>query len=444
MRSRTPLHRRGVVAGALLTTLAGKAWAASPDRLTDAADAAYTFGIPLLEMARVRARAFRAGQKPGAFAGRRDLVTPAQRAVTMPNNDTVYASAFVDLRKGPATFELPQNPGRYTSLQVMDFFSNNLVVVSPRRPLKPGAALRIVGPGVTAGPDDVSAPTPWIWTLARVLVDGPDDLGAALAVRDQIRLSAAREAAAPPIAPPEGDDDLGAELAAIADLLAENPPPESDAAIRPALEMVGLAGKDRRQFGDFDAADQARIRAGVERARVRARDPRTAGTQRQGWFYNNPAIGFFGRDYRLRAAVATSGLAALPREEATYIKAEGPDGQAAFTGPGPWVLQLPKDRLPPVEAFWSATLYEPTPSGQYFLVANPINRYAIGDRTPGLVRRPDGGIDIWIARRDPGVERRPNWLPAPAEGTFVITLRAYLPKRELLGGAYRLPPIKAA
>lgn len=439
-----PLHRRGLLAGAAATLAAGAASASQRGDLISTADAAYTFAIPLLEMARVRGRAFGIGQTPGVFAGRRDLVTPAQRAVTMPNNDTVYASVFADLRKGPAVFTLPRAPDRYVSLQVMDFYSNNIAVVSSRDPSAMGGELRIVGPGETPAPGEVAAPTPWIWALARVLVDGPEDLAAALAIRDQVRLAAAQETATPPVTPPFSDSDIAAELAAIQALLTENPPLAQDRAVRPALEALGLLGGAPFTLARFSAGDQAQILAGVRRARVHAKDPTTAGRLHDGWFYNDPAIGVFGRNYRLRAAVATSGLAALPPEEATYVKAQGPAGQTSFEGPGPWVLRLPGSRLPPVDGFWSATLYEPTASGQYFLTRNPIDRYAIGDRTPGLVRGADGGLDIWIARQDPGPERRANWLPAPQKGAFVITLRAYLPRRAMLDGAYRLPPIQTA
>jgi hypothetical protein len=86
-------------------------------------------------------------------------------------------------------------------------------------------------------------------------------------------------------------------------------------------------------------------------------------------------------------------------------------------------------------------MYEAMPDGQYFLASNPLGRYAIGDRTRGLVRNPNGGLDIWIGRNDPGDGRRANWLPAPATGPFALTLRAYWPERDLLDGNYRLPPI---
>jgi hypothetical protein len=113
-----------------------------------------------------------------------------------------------------------------------------------------------------------------------------------------------------------------------------------------------------------------------------------------------------------------------------------------ITGEGPYRLHFDADKLPAVNAFWSLTMYEATADGQFFLVANPINRYSIGDRTPGLKKNPDGSLDIWITRADPGGERSANWLPAPSTGPFSLSFRAYLPKEELRDGRYRLPALQ--
>ena len=117
------------------------------------------------------------------------------------------------------------------------------------------------------------------------------------------------------------------------------------------------------------------------------------------------------------------------------------DGDGLFRGDGLYRLNL---RAPiPVKAFWSLSLYEATPEGQFYFVPNPLNRYTIGDRTKGLMRAADGGLDIWIGRTDPGGARTANWLPAPKRGPFALTLRAYLPDADLVEGRYRLPPIVA-
>lgn len=165
--------------------------------------------------------------------------------------------------------------------------------------------------------------------------------------------------------------------------------------------------------------------------------PSTAGSIRR------PNRGIYGQNYTLRAGVALSGLGSLPNAEAMYIYPVGDSGRD-FTGPGPHRLHFPTGCLPPVEAFWSITMYEATADGQYFFTSNAMDRYAIGDRTPGLEANADGSLDIWIAREDPGPERRSNWLPAPASGPFSMTFRAYVPRPDLLDRRYTLPAITPA
>jgi hypothetical protein len=162
-----------------------------------------------------------------------------------------------------------------------------------------------------------------------------------------------------------------------------------------------------------------------------------------GWRYPRADLGDFGQNYLFRAHVAVGGLGALPRHEAMYMRAIAPGGRPGF-GDGAWRLNFPPGQLPPVDAFWSLTMYEATAQGQFFLTENPLHRYAIGDRIKGLRRNADGSLDIWIARQDPGGGRTENWLPAPATGPYIMSLRAYRPKPALLTGAYLLPPIAPA
>lgn len=125
-----------------------------------------------------------------------------------------------------------------------------------------------------------------------------------------------------------------------------------------------------------------------------------------------------------------------------YMRPTGDNGNALYDGNRMWRIRFDAGKLPPVNAFWSLTMYARTDGGQSFFVQNPLNRYAIGDRTAGLATNADGSLDIFMSHADPGGARTANWLPAPA-GPFTLTLRAYLPKLPLLNGDYRLPPMTA-
>jgi hypothetical protein len=207
-----------------------------------------------------------------------------------------------------------------------------------------------------------------------------------------------------------------------------------------AFQRVQRAG----QGGDFAAGgyspeDAAAIAAGVARGQALVRGAARKKDFVQGWSYPRPDLGQFGDDYVFRAIVAVAGLAALPRQEAMYMTAQG-DGAGLFHGDGLYRLHLAGSM--PVDGFWSLTMYTATAEGQFFLAGNPLNRYNIGDRTPNLLRGSDGSLDIWIGRTDPGGARTRNWLPAPAAGAFACTLRTYLPHENLRAGQWRLPPIE--
>jgi hypothetical protein len=438
------VNRRELLAAGATLSLAPAARAfAAAGGLRAAAREAWLYGLPMIEMARTRAAALSGPANPGAnrFAHARRLAGPQSRAVTAPNNDTLYSSAWLDLTQGPVTLTIPPTGDRYISVAAMNMFTDNDAVLGTRTTGRDGGRFTLVGPGQPgSGPDVVRVATPHAWLLGRVLVDGPDDLAAVHKVQDALVLEGPTGMTYPAFATRQSPAlDYFASLAR---LLAADPPPATDRALFARIAPLGLTATGGFDPNRFDAAARAEIEAGVAEAR-QALHSTPVGTPVQGWTYPPTNLGVYGQDYGFRAAVALGGLAALPLAEATYPHPAGEQGRM-FLGPGPYRLHFPTGGLPPVDGFWSLTMYEATPDGQFFLVANPAGRYSIGDRTPGLKINPDGSLDIWIARSDPGPERRSNWLPAPASGPFTLSLRAYLPRRALLNGTYRLPPITPA
>jgi hypothetical protein len=224
-------------------------------------------------------------------------------------------------------------------------------------------------------------------------------------------------------------------------LLIENPPPPTDRRVLGRVAPLGL-GATAFDPGRFSAAEATQIAAGVKEALTLFRGVGFGGKRIGGWLYPATDTGNFFQDYLTRARIAVSGLAALPPAEAMYLAAISPDGKTVFDGEGPWRLRFAVGATPPVAAFWSLTLYASEPNAALFLADNPIDRYTIGDRTPGLRRAADGGLEIFISRADPGGERTANWLPAPANGPFALILRAYLPRRDLITQNYTPPAIE--
>lgn len=408
--------------------------------LKTAAREAYVYTLPLIEVATTRQRGLGLGQRMGGFTHIRNLANHRHRAVTTPNTDTLYSTAHIDLSAGPVTITLPGMGERYVSLALMDAYTNNFAILGTRTTGPDGGTFRLLGPREAAeGWNVVRSPTDHVWALARILVEGPHDLEAAREA--QAGLSMQGPASDPPGPYAARTAGWAEYFASAAALLAANPPPVTDlGALRTMAPLGLLEGFDP---GRFSAAEAAQIEAGLAEGRKAVRGGGgLAGTRVMGgWTYPDARLGEFAQDYALRGTVALGGLAALPPAEAMYMQAVGPGPRGLFDGAQGWRLHFPGDAPLPVNSFWSLSLYEAMDDGQFFFCDNPLDRYAIGDRTPGLATNADGSLDLWIGAEDPGGARSANWLPAPA-GPFALFLRAYLPKPELLDGRYRLPAVE--
>lgn len=437
------MNRRELFAAvaALGLVPAGGAWAAGGKKLREIARDAWLYGLPLIEMAGARSRALTGGRAANRVYHARDLATAKARSVTTPNTDTLYSTAWLDLSSGPVTIELPDSGDRYVSVAFMDMYSNNFAVLGTRTPGWKGGTFWVCGPGFSTGePGTLRSPTPWAWMLVRTLATGPADLPAARAVQDGVKLLEAPPARTPP-AYARRDAPWREYFGAVQDLLVENPPPGRDAGLFKRALLLGLrpgGGFDPSLFSETEIAE---VEAGVAEARAAALAAQGQGPLIQGWLYPKANLGDFGLDYLYRAQIAVGALAALPPQEATYLRAVDAAGAQTFDSARDWTLSFRGGGLPPVKAFWSLTLYEATPDGQFFFFDNPLNRYAIGDRTPGLVKGPDGSLEILISRRNPGGEAAANWLPAPGSRPFALMLRAYLPDEAMMAGRWRMPPL---
>jgi hypothetical protein len=174
--------------------------------------------------------------------------------------------------------------------------------------------------------------------------------------------------------------------------------------------------------------------AGARHAIERRMD--AANEQVNGWSVNF-SLGRFGSDLLLRAATAQWGLGANQAEESVYFSAAKDSDGRALDGRSNYVLHFAKGALPPVGAFWSASVVS---AQDPFFVENPIGRYAIGDRTKGLTLNPDGSLDIFVQHDEPE-QGQSNWLPCPAGG-FLLMLRAYEPKPDILARKWAPPPLQ--
>ncbi len=399
---------------------------------------AWLYAVPLVEVCDVRRRILARGPA-NQWVHNRNLTNVETQRVTSPNNDTLYSRAMLDLRHGPVTIVLPPTGARYFSVQLVDMYSNNVAVLGTRTTGGNGGRFTIAGPNATAGDDAIRAPGNWLFILARTLVDGPEDLAAANAVQDGLRIEAA---ASEPIdlAVPSRSDGWQSYFGGVGGLLRDCPPPVTDNALFARIAAIGLR-RDGFAPPSLSAGEIAEVEGGIAAARRYVGQTQLGQRIVDGWAYPPWNLGRFEQDYGFRAQIAVSGLFALPLEEAFYTSSVGDQHDGLFHG-DKYHLRFAADQMPPVDGFWSMTCYEARPDGQFFFAPNSIDRFAIGNRTRQLRRGADGSLDIWISRRDPGGTRSANWLPAPADKPFALSMRAYLPQKPLLTGRYSFPELR--
>ncbi|MBL8559017.1 MAG: DUF1254 domain-containing protein [Hyphomonadaceae bacterium] len=429
------MNRREFAAGAGALALAGCAASTStaassllpapPPRIDPAthAEEAFLYGFAPFEMARVAGGAFTQGAPPNRFAHRATLSDHTARAVTTPNNDTLYSPAFVDLTGGPVELVTPTLTDRYWSVAMMSAFTDNFRVLGTRTTKGAGGRYWLVGPQwrgrAPEGVEVVRAPTADIWVLGRILVDGAYDLAAAAAVQRQFTMQPVGGGASPRRF--RAADPLDSEnfFGVLDETLTRS------GAAPSGLQSPGLTDGDawRREA----AATLAKLRSGLGRK----------GRLISGWTYPADNLGDFGDDHAFRAQVALSGLGALPKAEAIYLSGVVDATGALLNGANAYRFSLPPGGAP-VDAFWSLSMYEVDAEGRLYFIDNPIQRYAIGNRTQGLLVAADGSLEVIISADRPA--NASNWLPAPRK-PFRVTFRGYLPQAPLLSGAWTLPAI---
>lgn len=404
----------------------------SPPQLQAAAEAAFEYGYPLTEMMRVCDTL----PQVNHLYAKATLATPADRNVVMPNNDTLYSAACLYLGSGWVQVTMPAAGSRYMSAQIFDAYTNSAALVSAREhgSERRTIVLRFRGANnadTPAGLPVFEVSTPYAMAVFRTLVSGPGDLNAAKAAQSGITLQAS--ASDPPNrrSAITGTTNAQTFFSTLSQRLAQNPPPDAEAGLVASFAKVGVRASltpdlSRISQAQLAAWDSAYANGFIKLQREAASRNEVRGT----WAFPRPDIATPGKDYTLRAVIARYGLFPLPPSESIY----------PFTiadGSSPHMLKLPRG-WHPIDAggFWSLTMYADS-----YLVDNPIHRYSLGDRTPGLNVQPDGSVDIYIQCSDPGESRRANWLPAPC-GPYILTMRLYLPNASARRATFTLPALQ--
>jgi hypothetical protein len=346
-----------------------------------------------------------------------DLATPSDRGVVAVNNDTLYSSAWYDLRHGSLTIDVPpmDHADRYWNVMILDAYTH-VAYVCRRHHGVAGTRVQVVfdptTPPANDSSDTVTIGTPTAWVIIRVLVESPEDIAAARALQRAITVTAPtshpharteRAGRAPDIA--KAGSEFYSELKRYRDL---DPP----APWHPRLSALAQAIVD-----DPSSVSEASLTAGVkEGEKLMVGRNTVSGTVRDnGWSTGRDATGF-GGDILKRAIGARFGLGGHQAiENRSYTALSDSEGQWPD---GRRPLQMRFEAAVPCNAFWSLTAYDT----DLYLVENEIDRWSISDRTPGLVYGEGGSLTIHVSAERPADIS--NWLPVPS-GSYMLGMRVY-------------------
>ncbi len=374
------------------------------------------------------------------------VFTYEDTAVVTPNSDTPYSFTCLDLRAEPFVVSVPAvEKERYYSLQFVDWNTFNYGYVGSRATGTEAGDYLVAGPdwkGKTpAGIKGVLRPTTQFTVIIiRTQLFGPDDMANVEKVQAGYKvqpLSAFLNQPAPPAAPKLDFPKANAELAKtnffeyvdFSLQLAPAGPEEKE--IRAKLAKIGIGPGKSFNFKDLSLEHKAAVLLGMKEGEKKVEEKvATIGKKIKGWNVGSAfgARDFYKGDWLLRAAAAKAGIFGNDAIEATYpmVRVDA-DGDTLDGSKHNYTLTFPAGQLPPVNAFWSVTMYD---GESQLLIKNPINRYLINSpMLPDMKKNEDGSLTLHIQKDSPGADKEANWLPAP-DGPIYLVMRLYWPKTE--------------
>jgi len=374
----------------------------------------------------------------------RELSGTSSRAITTPNNDTLYTSAVLDLTVGPIEVIAPESRDRYVSIAFMDPFNDLKAYIGTRATEGRGGRFWIIGPGqsvdVPEGVEAIQLESNDIWMLSRVFVAGAEDLDEARAVQSQIlvRPVDADIAAKPFLTKPTDQLEAKSFLALTNEILGRNPG-AAHTARAAALSDFGIVPGDLDAFDGLPALKKRAWRSAVQQVESKISEQVDAQEKTEtGWGTPPPILGNYGANDEVRAGVSLTGFGALTAEEAIYFRTSTDAAGAPLDGTKPYEMVIPAEGVP-ADAFWSLSMYAVSPDQRFYFYENELNRYAINSKSEGLTIQPDGSIVLALQPDRPNDESH-VWMPTP-DVRFRCVFRAYLPRQAILDEHWVPPPI---
>ncbi len=423
----------------------------------------YFYSLMSMEATRRQCTNVEPDKKPGfgpsnCFSHIRAYPPADFRTVVRPNFDTLYSSGWLDLTDEPIVMSVPDTGDRYYLMPILDMWTDVFAAPGWRTSGSGARNFAIVPPGwegqLPEGVEKIQAPTPHAWVIGRTKTDGPADYEAVHKIQDQFKLTPlslwGKNVSAPSTFKFDPSVDMktpplelvnsmnAAEYFAMAaTLMKTNAPHYTDWSVIERISKIGLQpGKDfdiKALAPNIQDALQKGVTSGLK---VLQDNVNSVGRLVNGWVVNTDSIGVYGSNYLTRAIISMVGLGANQPADAVYpMNVVDADGKP-LNGANNYVLHFSKEEMPPVDGFWSVTMYDK----DGFQAANELNRFAISSWMD-LKKNADGSLDLYLQNDNPGPEKESNWLPAP-KTELGVTLRLYAPKLSVLSGAWSPPAIK--
>ena len=423
---------------------------------------AYLYGYPLVMMETTRIQSAKYIGPENQLRMVRQFPNAQFKEVVRPNVDTLYTTAFISMKEGPWAFEMPANNKRYELMPFMDAWTNVFASPGTRTSGNQGATYLLAGPEwkgqVPKGMTLLKSPTDMVWLIGRTQTNGTADFATVHELQNRLRLTkwlqppdslsastdskrdaqagwqVSTEPSLPPVAQMKALNTTEF-FNRLMKLMVGNPPSPEDA---PLLARLAQLEIKPGQAVHLSGSNALSFSLGRWIANQRVMKALNTKAQDGSWSYPPLNLGRYGTDYNTRAAVAMVGLGANLPEDAAYPNTALDHQGQALNGKHRYRLHFAANALPPVKAFWSITAY----GADEFLIDNPLQRFAIGDRDP-LVFNADGSLDLWVQATPPSQkEAAANWLPVQMGAPFLLNARLYWPEDKALNGQWKMPVVE--
>jgi hypothetical protein len=427
---------------------------------------AYIYGFPLVDSYRIQYGYFVDRQNPEFKASWNQIVntprvyTPADKAIQTPNSDTPYSWLGMDLRAEPIVLTVPSiEKERYFTVQLIDAYTFNFAYIGSRSTGNGGGSFLIAGPnwkgGLPKGVKEViRSETELVLAAFRTQLFNPGDLDNVKKVQAGYKaqtLSAFLGTAAPKAAPvidfikplTPAEEKTSAQFFSILNFVLQFCPVHpSETELMARFARIGVGRGKTFDAGKLSPEMKTAIEQGMADGWAAFADLKKefdAGKLASGDVFGTRE--YLKNNYLYRMGAAVLGIYGNSKLEAMYPTYYVDGTKQKLDGANRYTLRFAPGQLPPVNAFWSLTMYDEPAS---LLVANPINRYLVNSpMLPQFKRDADGGLTLIIQNESPGKDKEANWLPAP-KGPFSMIMRLYWPKAEATEGKWTAPALHRA